>query len=112
LANFVSDPRPSGPSHKNRDNNGRRPAIPNREEKSQQAKRNEADVPVRPNKPVTSDSGPGRPLQNNNMQRKSNVEPKMQQRMENNSITRRPPIGHLDVRKNIFVNQICMLLSL
>ncbi|KAK7378021.1 hypothetical protein VNO80_03457 [Phaseolus coccineus] len=89
------NPRPSGPSHKNRDNNSRKPAIPNREDKSQQAKRNDADVPLRPNKPVTSDSGPGRPLQYN-MQRKSNVEPKIQQKVENNSITRRPPIGHLD----------------
>ncbi|BAT85099.1 hypothetical protein LR48_Vigan10g023300 [Vigna angularis] len=91
------NPRPSGPSHKNRVNNGRKPAaIPNREDKSQQAKRNVADVPVRPNKPVSSDSGPGRPLPSNNMQRKSNVEPKMQQKIENNSIPRRHPIGHLD----------------
>jgi len=58
-----------------------------------------AVVPVRPNKPVTSDSGPGRPLPSNNLQRKSNVEPKMQQKIENNSLARRPPIGHLDVRK-------------
>ncbi|XP_047151933.1 probable mediator of RNA polymerase II transcription subunit 26b isoform X2 [Vigna umbellata] len=91
------NPRPSGPSHKNRLNNGRKPAaIPNREDKSQQAKRNVADVPVRPNKPVSSDSGPGRPLPSNNMQRKSNVEPKMQQKIENNSIPRRHPVGHLD----------------
>ncbi|CAJ1915878.1 unnamed protein product [Sphenostylis stenocarpa] len=89
------NPRPSGPSHKNRDNNGRKPTIPNREIKSQQAKKNETAVPVRPIKPVATDSGRGKPPLSK-MQGKSNVEPKMQQRIENNSMTRRPPSGQLD----------------
>ncbi|KAH1194538.1 putative mediator of RNA polymerase II transcription subunit 26b [Glycine max] len=110
------NPRPTGPFSKNREN-GRKPvfdshvvekrksqashdtAIIDRDVKSQQqAKKNEAVVPERPNKPVTADSGPGRPPKSN-MQRKSNMEPKMQQKMENNSITRRPPTGQLDKSK-------------
>ena len=73
-----------------------------KDNKSQPTKKNEAAV--RPNKPVTADSGPGRPPKSN-MQRKSNVEPKMQQKIENNTITKRPPIGQQDVRKNLFVHQ-------
>ncbi|TKY62731.1 mediator of RNA polymerase II transcription subunit 26b [Spatholobus suberectus] len=104
------NPRPSGQFNKNREN-GRKPAsdsqvidrrklqashepaITTREVKSQQPKKNEAAV--RPNKPVTADSGPGRPPKSN-MQRKSNMEPMIQQKIENSSITKRPPIGQLD----------------
>ncbi|KAG5055008.1 hypothetical protein GLYMA_03G124700v4 [Glycine max] len=111
------NPRPTGPFSKNHEN-GRKPAfdshvlemrklqpshdtvVINRDVKSQQqAKENKAAVmPVRPNKPVTADSGPGRPPKSN-VQRKSNMEPKMQQKMENNSITRRPPTAQLDKSK-------------
>ena len=122
MGNYFSDPRPTGPFSKNHEN-GRKPAfdshvlemrklqpshdtvVINRDVKSQQqAMENKAAVmPVRPNKPVTADSGPGRPPKSN-VQRKSNMEPKMQQKMENNSITRRPPTAQLDVRKNLFVH--------
>ncbi|XP_020238654.1 probable mediator of RNA polymerase II transcription subunit 26b isoform X2 [Cajanus cajan] len=106
------NPRPTEQFNKNREN-GRRPALNgqliekrklqashetdistrDREVKSQQPKKNEAAVWL--NKPVTADSGPGRPPKSN-MQRKSNMEPKMQQKVENNSNTRRPPTGQLD----------------
>lgn len=104
------NPRQSGQFNKNREN-GRKPAMDNqvvekrkvqasnetaftftaKDTKSQQAKKNEASV--RLNKPVTADSGPGRPPKSN-MQRKASDEPKMavQQKIENNTITRRPPI--------------------
>lgn len=122
MGNVVSDPRQSGQFSRNREN-GRKPSVdshviekrklpaPNettsitaRDSKSQLAKKNEAAV--RLNKPVSADSGPGRPPKSN-MQRKSNVEPKMQQKVDNNALTKRPPIGQQDVRKNLFVDQIC-----
>lgn len=123
---FFPDPRPSGQFNKNREN-GRKPALDNqvlerrklptshetaittREVKIQQTKKNEA--PVRMNKPLAADSGPGRPPKSN-MQRKSNVELKMQQKVENNSIQRRPPIDKLEVRKTLFVHQLCIGLIL
>ncbi|KAL2320627.1 hypothetical protein Fmac_029596 [Flemingia macrophylla] len=72
--------------------------ITTREVRSQQPKKNEAAV--RLNKPVSADSGPVRPPKSN-MQRKSNMEPKMQQqKIENNSITRRPPSCQLDKDMN------------
>ncbi|RDY11232.1 putative mediator of RNA polymerase II transcription subunit 26b, partial [Mucuna pruriens] len=104
------NPRPSGQFNRNREN-GRKPALDSqvierrklqaspetaiitREVKSQKAKKNEA--PVKLNKPVTADSGPGQPSKSN-MKRKSNMEPKMQQKIDNNSIARRPPIGQLN----------------
>lgn len=65
-----------------------------KDSKSVQAKKNEAAA--RPNKPVTPDSGPGRPPKSN-IQRNGNTEPKMQRKIENNTVTRRPLIGQQDV---------------
>ncbi|XP_027351740.1 probable mediator of RNA polymerase II transcription subunit 26b [Abrus precatorius] len=69
--------------------------VTTKDSRSQQAKKN--DAPAKLNKPVTADSGPGRPPKSN-MQRKS-VEPKMQQKVENSSITKRPPIVQQDKSK-------------
>lgn len=79
-----------------------------KDNKSVQAKKNEASV--RPNKPVTTDSGPGRPPISN-IQRAGATEPKMQRKIENNTVTRRPLIGQQDVsEKNVYnLYQICKL---
>lgn len=113
MGNVFSDPRQSGQFNRNREN-GRKPALNShiterrksqasnettnstKDNKGQQAKKNEAAVRI--NKPVTTDSGPGRPPKSN-IQRKVNTEPKMQQKVENSAVTRRPPIGQQDVRK-------------
>ncbi|CAL0332829.1 unnamed protein product [Lupinus luteus] len=69
-------------------------SITNKDSKSQLPRKIEAAV--RLNKPVTADSGPGRPPKSS-MQRK-NMEPKMQPKIEN-AITKRPPIGQQDKSK-------------
>lgn len=107
------NPRQSGQFNRNREN-GRKPSMDSqniekrklqtsnetnitaKDSKSQPVRKNEAAV--RLNKPIASDSGPGRPPKSS-MQRKSNVGPKMQQQMENSTITRRPPIGQQDKSK-------------
>ncbi|KAK7336425.1 hypothetical protein VNO77_16966 [Canavalia gladiata] len=105
------NPRQSMQFNKNHEN-GRRPVldsqviekrkskettITTKDSKSQQTKKNEAGV--KPNKPVPADSGPGRPPKSN-MQRKSNMEPKMQQKIEKSSITKRSPSGQQDKSKS------------
>ncbi|CAL0323524.1 unnamed protein product [Lupinus luteus] len=109
----YGNPRQSGQFNRNREN-GRKPSmdshtiekglmqasnatsITNRDSKSQHAKKNEAAV--RLNKPLTADSGLGRPPKSS-MQRKSNAEPKVQQKVDNNTLTKRPPIGQQDKLK-------------
>ncbi|OIW21573.1 hypothetical protein TanjilG_06350 [Lupinus angustifolius] len=108
----YGNPRQSGQFSRNREN-ARKPSvdshdiekkklqasnqisITNKDNKSQLPTKIEADV--RLNKPVTADSGPGRPPKSS-MQRKSNMEPKMQPKIEN-TITKRPPIGQQDKSK-------------
>ncbi|KAE9588666.1 hypothetical protein Lal_00030366 [Lupinus albus] len=103
----YGNPRQSGQSNRNREN-GRKPSmdshtiekgimhasnatsITNKDSKSQQAKKNEAGVSL--NKPLNADSGLGRPPKSS-IQRKSNAQPKMQQKVDNNTLTKRPSIG-------------------
>ncbi|KAE9586309.1 putative transcription regulator IWS1 family [Lupinus albus] len=108
----YGNPRQSGQFSKNREN-ARKPSedshtiekrksqasdqtnITNKDSKSQLPKK--IEVAVRLNKPVTADSGPGRPPKSS-MHRKSNMEPKIQQTIDN-TITKRPPIGQQDKSK-------------
>lgn len=120
---FSSDPRQSVQFNKNRDN-GRKPTSGNQvtdkrklqasnettlagnDNKSQQMKKNEAAV--RLYKPVAADSGLRRPPSSND-QRKTNMELKMQQKVENGTLTKRPLVTHQEVRKikNSYMRQIC-----
>ncbi|CAK8543052.1 unnamed protein product [Lathyrus sativus] len=96
--------RKSAPPNKNRDNGGKptsdtlvkdkrnfpvfnATAIPANDNKSQQMKKTEAAV--RLNKPVAADAGRGRPM-NPNIQRKPNVEPRLQQKAGNSTVPKRP----------------------
>ncbi|TKY53428.1 mediator of RNA polymerase II transcription subunit 26b [Spatholobus suberectus] len=103
------NPRHSGEFIKNREH--RRPALNSqntgkrkpqasneaniiaRDSKGQQAKKNEAAV--RLNKPVTADSGPGRPPKST-MQKKGNIEQKMQQNIVKSAIPKNPHVHQLD----------------
>ncbi|KAH1060558.1 hypothetical protein GLYMA_02G157800v4 [Glycine max] len=67
-----------------------------KDSKGQQAKKNEAAV--RPNKSVIADSGPSRPPKST-MQKKGNIEPKMQQNIVKSAIPRNPHIHQLDKPK-------------
>ncbi|KAF7803985.1 putative mediator of RNA polymerase II transcription subunit 26b isoform X1 [Senna tora] len=73
----------------------RKPQASNeaKESKSNQAKKNE--VAMRLNKPVISESGPGRPPKSN-VQQKSNTGPKMQQKVDRNVIPKRPLVSQQD----------------
>ncbi|KAE9599747.1 hypothetical protein Lal_00046344 [Lupinus albus] len=70
--------------------------INNKDSKSHQPKKNE--VALRLNKHVTADSCLGTPPKSS-MQRKSNVETKMQQKIDNYTLAKRPPIDQQDKSK-------------
>ncbi|XP_004493376.1 probable mediator of RNA polymerase II transcription subunit 26b [Cicer arietinum] len=107
------NPRQSVQFNKNRDN-GRKPTSGNQvtdkrklqasnettlagnDNKSQQMKKNEAAV--RLYKPVAADSGLRRPPSSND-QRKTNMELKMQQKVENGTLTKRPLVTHQEKPK-------------
>ncbi|XP_061375861.1 probable mediator of RNA polymerase II transcription subunit 26b [Gastrolobium bilobum] len=72
------------------------PSITAKDSKSQQPRKNE--VAVRLNKPETVDNFPVRPPKST-MQRKSNMEPKMQPKIENNTIPKKPPMIQKDKSK-------------
>ena len=114
MGNGVSDPRQSGEFIKNRES-GRRPSLDSqniakrkpqasnaaniiaKDNKGQQAMKDEA--PVRLNKPVFADSGPGRPPKST-MQKKGNMEPNMLQKIDKSVIPKRTQVGLPDVRKH------------
>ncbi|XP_061337240.1 probable mediator of RNA polymerase II transcription subunit 26b [Gastrolobium bilobum] len=73
-----------------------KPSITAKDSKSQQPRKNE--VAVRLNKPETVDNFPVRPPKST-MQRKSNMEPKMQPKIENNTIPKKPPMIQKDKSK-------------
>ncbi|KAJ4706694.1 Transcription elongation factor [Melia azedarach] len=108
------NPRHSGEFIKNREN-GRKPSAENqnitkrkqqtpnevntlpKENKSQQIKRPEAAV--KPNKPSNTNSGPGRPLKQNTVQ-KVNNESKLQHKSDKVSIHKRPLNSQRDKLKS------------
>jgi hypothetical protein len=111
----FSDIQKSVPLNKNH-GNGRRPAMDTeikdkrnvpafnetaiipKDNKSQQLKKNEAEVRLNKPKPVAADAGPHRYLMSN-IRRNGNVEPKMQQKLESSAVPKRPLNGQQDVRK-------------
>ncbi|KAI4348580.1 hypothetical protein L6164_009289 [Bauhinia variegata] len=107
------NPRQSGEFIKNRENSikpsldvqntaRRKPQTSNdanfnaKDTKSQQLKKNES---FKLDKPVTADSGPGRPPKSS-LQQKTNSEPKMQQKIEKSTIPKRPIAGQQDKLKS------------
>ncbi|KAK2362957.1 hypothetical protein P8452_66202 [Trifolium repens] len=96
----------SAPLNKNH-GNGRRPAMDTeikdkrnvpafnetaiipKDNKSQQLKKNEAEMRLNKPKPVAADAGPRRYL-TSNIRRNGNVEPKMQQKLESSAVPKRP----------------------
>ncbi|XP_061374748.1 probable mediator of RNA polymerase II transcription subunit 26b [Gastrolobium bilobum] len=83
------------------------PSITAKDSKSQQPRKNE--VAVRVNKPETADNGPVRPPKST-MQRKSNMEPKMQPKIENNTIPKKPPMIQKD--KSKFSDEVAVQVKL
>ncbi|XP_061356301.1 uncharacterized protein LOC133300711 [Gastrolobium bilobum] len=120
----YGNPRQSGQFNRNCEN-GRKPALDSqvvekrkseasiepsitaKDSKSQQPRKNE--VAVRLNKPETVDNGPVRPPKST-MQRKSNMEPKMQPKIENNTIPKKPPMIQKD--KSKFSNEVAVQVKL
>ncbi|XP_061355836.1 probable mediator of RNA polymerase II transcription subunit 26b, partial [Gastrolobium bilobum] len=120
----YGNPRQSGQFNRNCEN-GRKPALDSqvverrkseasiepsitaKDSKSQQPRKNE--VAVRLNKPETADNGPVRHPKST-MQRKSNIEPKKQPKIENNTIPKKPPMIQKD--KSKFSNEAAVQVKL